>query len=79
MNEDFYHYELLTQSQQQRAFQYAEILILTQAMQMIPLVKSPFHRNNSIPINMPSEIGHIPLYYQQKENTVIYQDLMQYL
>lgn len=28
MNEDFYHYELLTQSQQQRAFQYAEILIL---------------------------------------------------
>lgn len=51
----------------------------TSTMQMIPLVKTPFHRNNSIPINMPSEIGHIPLYYQQKENTVIYQDLMQYL
>lgn len=30
-------------------------------MQMIPLVKTPFHRNNSSPINMPSEIGHIPL------------------
>lgn len=34
----------------------------TSTMQMIPaLVKTPFHRNNSSPINMPSEIGHIPL------------------
>lgn len=33
----------------------------TSSMQMIPLVKTPFHRNNSSPINMPSEIGHIPL------------------
>lgn len=32
----------------------------TSTMQMIPLVKTPFHRNNSSPINMPSEIGHIP-------------------